>query len=232
MQTLRELIERHSEENSEFRYYIKHIDEAEANEIAHPDITIECCTALFQGVSKTIVNRIGSPDQQKGFESEKLHNQVRTAFHCLKAQDQDDVLEDVLPTRALSLVQVLAELRNARGDISHGRAVPKELQSDRSLARLVLNLTEAVIRYMLASFFALQPERTFIPPYEDNEAFNDHLDEDTTLPGKLSYSRALHDQYPEDYVIQLKEYTDEQEALSADLDAVFAVERGIHGDAD
>lgn len=42
MQTLCELIERHSEENSEFRYYIKHIDEAEANEVLHPDITIEC----------------------------------------------------------------------------------------------------------------------------------------------------------------------------------------------
>ena len=229
MQTLRELIERHSEENSEFRYYIKHIDEAEANEISHPDITIECCTALFQGVSKTIVNRIGTPDQQNGFETDKLHNQVRTAFHCLKAQDRDDILEDVLPTRALSLVQVLAELRNARGDISHGRAVPKELQSDRSLARLVLNLTEAVIRYMLATFFALQPERTFIPPYEENENFNAYLDEDAPMPGKLSYSRALHDQYPEDYVLQLKEYTDEQEALSADLDAIFAAEGGEYG---
>jgi hypothetical protein len=225
MQTLRELIERHSEDNSEFRYYIKHIDEAEANEIVHPDITIECCASLFQGVSKTIVNRIGSSEQLKGFEGDKLHNQVRTAFQCLKVQDRDDVLEDVLPTRALSLVQVIGELRNARGDISHGRAVPKELQSDRSLARLVLNLTEAIIRYMLASFFALQPERPFVQPYDDNEAFNDYLDEETALPGKLSYSRALHDQYPEDYMIRLKEYTDEQEAMSAELDAILSADK-------
>ncbi len=230
MQTLRELIERHSDENSEFRYYIKHIDEAEANEIAHPDITIECCTALFQGVSKTIVNRLAPPEDAKAFADGAVQMQVRTALKCLAAGD--DVIEIDFPRRAESLVQIIAELRNQRGDISHGRAVPKELQSDRGLARLVLNLTEAVIRYMLASYFALQPERTFIPPYEDNEAFNDYLDQDATLPGKLSYSRALHDQYPEDYVIQLKEYTDEQEALSADLDAVFAAERGINGDAD
>lgn len=223
MQTLRELIERHSDENSEFRYYIKHIEEAEANEVSHPDITIECCTALFQGVSKTIVTRIGTPELQAGLDGDKLHNQVRTAFRCLKVRD--DILEDALPTRALSLVQVLAELRNARGDISHGRIVPKELQSDRSLARLVLNVTEAIIRYMLASFFALQPERPFLLPYEENEAFNAYLDELTEMPGKLSYSRALYDQYPEDYMIRLKEHTDEQEAMSAELDAIFAAEK-------
>jgi len=80
MQTLRELIERHSDENSEFRYYIKHIDEAEANEIAHPDITIECCTALFQGVSKTIVNRLAPPEDPKAFADGSVQMQVRAAL--------------------------------------------------------------------------------------------------------------------------------------------------------
>ena len=79
---------------------------------------------------------------------------------------------------------------------------------------------------MLASFLPLQTVRSFIQPYEEHEKFNTSLDEDTTLPGKLSYSRALHDQYPEDYVLQLKEYTDEQEALSAELDAIFTAEKG------
>lgn len=93
-------------------------------------------------------------------------------------------------------------------------------------------MTEPLVRYMLASYFALQPERTFIPPYDDNEEFNANLDAANPLPGKLIYSRALHDQFPEDYVIQLKEYTDEQEALSADLDAIFAAEKGDNGNAD
>lgn len=230
MQTLRELIERHSEDNSEFRYYIKHIDEAEANEVAHPDITIECCTALFQGISKTIVNRLNPPEDAKSFADGSVQSQVRAALKCLAAGD--DVIEIDFPRRAESLVQIIGELRNQRGDISHGRAVPKELQSDRSLARLVLNLTEAIARYMLGSFFALQPERAFVPPYDDNEAFNAHLDANTALPGKLSYSRALHTQYPEDYVIQLKEYADEQEALSAERGASFFAERVDDGNAD
>ena len=223
MQTLRELIERHSEENSEFRYYIKHIDEAEANEIAHPDITIECCASLFQGVSKTIVARLDPPDNAKAFADGSVQSQVRAALKCLAVGD--DIIEIDFPRRAESLVQIIGELRNQRGDISHGRAVPKELQSDRSLARLVLNLTEPIVRYMLASFFALQPERPFMQPYDDNEAFNDYLDEETVLPGKLSYSRALHDQYPEDYMLRMKEFTDEQEAMNADLDAIFDAEK-------
>lgn len=223
MQTLRELIERHSDENSEFRYYIKHIDEAEANEIAHPDITIECCASLFQGVSKTIVARLDPPENAKAFADGSVQSQVRAALKCLAVGD--DIIEIDFPRRAESLVQIVGELRNQRGDISHGRAVPKELQSDRSLARLVLNLTEPIVRYMLASFFALQPERPFVQPYDDNGAFNDYLDEETVLPGKLSYSRALYDQYPEDYMLRMKEYTDEQEAMSADLDAIFDAEK-------
>ena len=230
MQTLRELIERHSKENSEFRYYIKHIDEAEANEILHPDITIECCTALFQGISKTIVNRLNPPEDAKAFADSSVQSQVRAALKCLAVGD--DIIEIDFPRRAESLVQIIGELRNQRGDISHGRAVPKELQSDRSLARLVLNLTEAITRYMLGSFFALQPERAFVPSYDDNEAFNAYLDANTELPGKLIYSRALHAQYPEDYVIQLKEYVDEQEALNAERDASPLAEGGGNGDAD
>ncbi len=230
MQTLRELIERHSEESSEFRYYIKHINEAEANEITHPDIAIECCTALFQGISKTIVNRLNPPEDAKAFADGSVQSQVRAALKCLAAGD--DVIEIDFPRRAESLVQIIGELRNQRGDISHGRAVPKELQSDRSLARLVLNLTEAIGRYMLGSFFAMQAERNFVPSYDDNEAFNAYLDADAALPVKISYSRALYAQYPEDYVIRLKEYVDEQEALNAERDADFVVERGADGNAD
>lgn len=230
MQTLRELIERHSDENSEFRYYLPIIEKAERNEELHPDITIECCTSLFQGVSKTIVNRLDPPEDSKAFADGSVQIQVRTALRCLAAGD--DIIEIDFPRRAESLVQIIAELRNQRGDISHGRAVPKELQSDRSLARLVLNVTEAVLRYMLASFFAIQPERTIAPPYEENEEFNAYLDTDSDLPGKLIYSRALYDQFPEDYVIQLKDYRDMLEAVDRVADEILAAQGENDGDAD
>lgn len=229
MQTLIELIERHSDENSELRYYIKHIEEAQDNEVQHPDICIECCASLFQGVSKTIVNRLDPPQDREQFERESIQRQVKRALRCLAASDS--LVELGFPVAVENLVRILGELRNDRGDISHGRAVPKELQSDRSLARLVLNITEAIVRYMLASYFALKPERTFVPPYEESERFNALLDEANALPGKLIYSRALYDQFPEDYVIRLKEYNDEQDARRADLNPVL-VEGEASGDTE
>jgi hypothetical protein len=41
--------------------------------------------------------------------------------------------------------------------------------------------------------------------------FNDTLDELYPLPGKPRYSRALYEQYFEDYEIQLKEFLDNKE---------------------
>ena len=206
MQTLREIIERHSEENSEFRYYIPIIEKAERNEVDHPDITIECCASLFQGLSKTIVKRLDPVSFDENFENQPLQKQVKLAFRCLAAGD--DALEFAFPVAAENLVRVVGTLRNQRGDISHGRAVPKELHSDRSLARLVLNVAEPIMRYMLATFFALQPQRLVAPPYEDSGRFNAYLDDLHPLPGKPLYSRALYDQFPEDYVLQLKDFED------------------------
>jgi hypothetical protein len=230
MQTLIDLIERHADENSELRYYIAIIEKAGRNEVQHPDICIECCASLFQGVSKTIVNRLDPPTDRKAFDNSPIGWQVKRALQCLAVED-GGVTELDFPRRVESLVQIVGELRNQRGDISHGRAVPKELQSDRSLSRLVLNVTEPVIRYMLATYFALQPERTVVPPYEDNDKFNGLLDEANAMPGKLSYSRALYDQYPEDYVIRLKEHNDELEAMRADFDAMLD-EGSASGDAE
>lgn len=228
MRSLIELIERHADENSELRYYIPIIEKAERNEDQHPDICIECCASVFQGVSKTIVSRLEAlaPDQKSQFENESIQRQVKRALRCLAASDS--LVELGFPVAVENLVRVLGELRNERGDISHGRAVPKELQSDRGLARLVLNVTEPVLRYMLASYFALKPERPFVPDYDANPEFNAFLDERTPVEGKVLYSRALYDQFPEDYVIELKDYQD----LVADLDLLVAEEKGDHGDAE
>ena len=86
---------------------------------------------------------------------------------------------------------------------------PKLLASDRSLARLVLVTTEALVRYMLATYFAIRPEPEQLISYEDFPAFNDQLDEANPLEGKPLYSRALYDQFYEDYIIQLQGFEDE-----------------------
>ncbi|WP_338810720.1 abortive infection family protein [Agrobacterium leguminum] len=209
MQSLKELIERHSPEESDFRYYIPIIEKAEDNEIGHPDICIECCTSLFQGVSKSIVYRLDLKCDRDAFEKLSIQQQVKQALRLLK--QNDDVVEDAFPVAAENLARVAGTLRNTRGDISHGRATPKELHSDRSLARFVLNVSEAVLRYMLASYFAIKPELEPVIEYDANSDFNAWLDGEYPLEGKPLYSLALYQQFYEDYRIQLAAFLDERE---------------------
>lgn len=210
MQTLKDLIERHSPEESDFRYYVPIIEKAERNEIDHPDICIECCSSLFQGISKSIVYRLDPACEREDFEKLNLQRQVKKAFSCLK--DHDDMLEEAFAVAAENMSRIAGEVRNARGDISHGRATPKELQSDRSLSRLVLNVSEGVLRYMLASYFAIKPEVEPVIEYDANPDFNDSLDLNFPLEGKPLYSLALYQQFYEDYQIQLADFLDERNA--------------------
>lgn len=55
MNSLKELIIKNKEKFPEFEYYIPIIETAERNQEEHPDITIECCNSLVQGISKTII---------------------------------------------------------------------------------------------------------------------------------------------------------------------------------
>jgi hypothetical protein len=209
VKTLKALIEQYSRQHSEFLYYIPIIEKAERNEIEHPDITIECCGSLFQGIAKSIVYRLDPACEKKSFEDKSLHQQVKAMAMLLRTND--DVFEDEFVRNCETLARNIGTLRNNRGDISHGRAVPKELQSDRSLSRLVLNLSEALLRYSLASFFALQPPSEDEITYESNPDFNDYLDDLYDFGGKPLYSLALFHQYLEDYLIRLEAYRDEQE---------------------
>lgn len=210
MQTVKDLINRFSAQHAEFLYYIPIIEKAERNEGDHPDIAIECCSALFQGIAKSIVYRLDPACDRGAFEEKSIHQQVKAMAILLRTND--DVFEDEFVRNCETLARNIGTLRNSRGDISHGRSVPKELQSDRSLSRLVLNLSEGLLRYALASFYALQPPAEDEVAYETNPEFNEILDEQFDLGGKPLYSLALYQQYREDYLIRLQAYRDEQEA--------------------
>ncbi|MEM7555722.1 MAG: DUF5615 family PIN-like protein [Cyanobacteria bacterium P01_A01_bin.84] len=111
--------------------------------------------------------------------------------------------------------------------ISHGREVPKLLKSDINLSRLIVEVTESLLRYTLASFFILDLEKKTQEfevievkeqesriRYEENPEFNDLLDEEYPLDGKLLYSQALYTLYYEDYEIRLQTFLDEQAMLN------------------
>ena len=110
----------------------------------------------------------------------------------------------------LKPLESLRNMRNIRGDISHGHVAPKE-NSTKEFAALVVQYSEAIAVYVLNGFYALEDTFTRKVGYEENPSFNEYLDELYPLEGKPLYSLALYEQYYEDYEIQLSDYLYEQE---------------------
>jgi hypothetical protein len=222
MKLLKSLIEENLAAFPELEYYLPIVDKALDYEDSRPDTAIECCNSLLQGFSKTIIlnldkkatrEELDAPNEAK---SDKL---IKRALLCLKIND--DVYEDDFARRGASLALSIAQLRNARGDISHGKAVPKTLNSDQSLAAVSNEMTGSLLRYMLSSYIKVMiNQKSLIEDelgpdfidlkYDANPDFNDHLDELNPIAGKLLYSEALFALYLEDYEIQLTAYEDAQ----------------------
>jgi hypothetical protein len=223
MERLKKLIIDNSAMLPDFDYYLPIIEKALNYEESRPDTAIECCNSLLQGFSKTIILNLEygvdrtDLDKPSEAKSDKL---VKRALRCLK--DNDDVYEDDFATRGASLALAIATLRNARGDITHGKAVPKELQSHVSLAVVSNEMTGTILRYIYSSYLQIvvdrlaivvplqatkdEPKPDFDIEYSDNPDFNDRLDQENPLPGKMLYSEALFLSYIEEYQIQLDEF--------------------------
>lgn len=208
-------------------YYLPLFGKARRNIAAHPDISIETSKALLEGISKTIILGLDPNATRDDLDKKDVEPLVKIAGRLLR--ENDDVIEDNFVNRVCGLAHSLGALRNARGDISHGKAVPKIQESDRSFARLCLQMTDAVTFYMLQSFFTRTAppaatdligdeaaEADLLPggipdtPYDDNPVFNEELDRQYPLDGKLLYSDALYRLYYEDYLIELEAYIDAQ----------------------
>lgn len=207
MDSFESLVEEFSAEYPDFQYYLKHAKEIKNHEESHPDIAIECCTSLLQGLSKSICYRLDPKADRKQFENSTIEHQVKTAFKLIGSTS--DVVEIALPQACSTVARLAGELRNMRGDISHGKAVPKDIQSDASLAKLALDVTEALSRYMLSHLILLtRPELR----YTDNPAFNELLDDQGGPIGSTLYSLLLFKYDYDAYVYQLDQFLADQEA--------------------
>ena len=217
MKAVKELLNEQMARHADFAYYIPLLEKAETNLLPHPDICIETTKSLLEGVSKTIIDRLDSGRTRQDLDSKDLSPLVKDATKLLQAND--DQFEVDFTNRCVSLAYALGQLRNARGDISHGKAVPKQFCSGSDLARFVMHMTEGLLLYMLKSFYSIHPGAEPELAYEDNQDFNDYLDDEYPLEGKPFYSLAMFAQYREDYELQLGDYRDLMEKIAAlDLD--------------
>jgi Abortive infection C-terminus len=224
MDSLEALVKRHIKEFPDFQYYGAFAEFISAIETYHQDlhvgVSLDCCNSLLQSICKTIIIEIDPlidlRTLDKGSTS-TTNSLISKAAKLL--QKNDDLHERNFISQITKIGEYISQLRNARGDLSHGKRIPKELLNDQDLSRLLREITESLSRYLISSFFSFELERSKedieieedLIRYEKYPEFNELLDEEYPYDGKLLYSQALHKLYYEDYEIRLQIFLDEQE---------------------
>lgn len=209
MKKIETLIIANIDKHPNFEEYFKIIDVIKENENTNPDICIESCKALIEGVSKTIYNKIDSSksiaELDKYISVEKLFKDAMSKL----AEKCDDDFEGDFVRQYSSMIHVIGEIRNKRGDISHGRVAPKPFYSSSKFASTVVKMTESILEYILEHYFLLDLNPMIKLDYvaEEMEAYNAWLDESVAFPiAKARYSKVLYENDYDEYEIGYTDY--------------------------
>lgn len=180
-------------------YYRSHLDLVEGYIEEKPDITIETCKALIEGISKLSLHLLNQ--EPLNSKTEDLSPLVKRALKVL--QEGRGFSDAEACKRVTSIVHYIGEVRNANCDIGHGRASLKEQVNDADFAELIIGITDNICTYMLRRLDSLAEK---VLEYDDHPEFNEFLDNQSPLPGGILYSRALFDQEFETYEIELSDF--------------------------
>ena len=199
--------------NDEFRDYYFLIDKIEKYLDVMPDISIECCKSLFEGLSKKILL-----DLTKKFDANHVNNMpVETVLNNMLIELSFKLRVDVSLDKEFALfkkstiefVKEIKAIRNARGDVSHGRNYPKLNFSSNIEAKSLVISSDLFLSKMLTYYLIIEKPRVL--KYEDYDEFNEWLNEQDSAGFLSSYSLAL---YETDYI----RYEQELQNYYPDLD--------------
>lgn len=217
MNKIEALIKANVEKHRNFEEYFKIIEVIQNNVETNPDICIEACKSLIEGVSKTVLSNLDktiSFAELDDFKSvEKLFKTAMT-----KLSDACDAeFEGDFVVRYSGMIQVIGEIRNKRGDISHGRLAPKPIFSSSKLAFAVANMTECILEYVLEHYFKLNLTEKLDYYSTDLEDYNEWLNDKTdNFTAKIDFSLMLfqtsYEKYEEIYFFDYQEYLSEIES--------------------
>ena len=193
-------------------YYNIIIEKIENNANSNPDISIESCKALVEGISKFILKQLDTNYDSLVIDKTDFHPLVKQAM--FKLSEFNVGVEVDFVNKANKLVVSIGEVRNKRGDISHGKLSPKVFLSDTHFSNLVLSMTDSLLFYILSCFANIVMLKKL--EYEDNPELNEKLDLENEF-GFLSYSKALFDQDLEAYKQELINYQDSLETETSNV---------------
>lgn len=194
-------------------YYHTIVEKIEENVISNPDIAIESCKSLFEGLGKFIILNIDKSLNFGIVDNFKYKRAITKAVELLETKDPE--FESDFSKKLLDVLDMIGNIRNDRGDISHGRLSPKPEQSDTHFSNFVMALTDSFASYLLISFSKVSIVKELA--YEDFPEFNEKLDIENQVGLLRSYSKALFDQDPVAYEEELENYLNDKETVSEDV---------------
>ena len=203
------LIIHHKKRYPDFDYYLSIIEKIEDNIDTMPDVTIESCKSLIDGILKTILNKMKVSYTETGQRADTTSQLLRKVFDQTPFKNSDT--EDAFCQNACGMINRIMEIRNARGDLSHGKSVPKDESSDKHLAQMISSVTDGIVYYILNIYFNADWSAFEQTKYEDNPEFNELLDNENDLGDIVLYSKALFDQDIVSYEQQLNDYLSDKE---------------------
>lgn len=212
MQQLVTIINDNQKSSINFLDYLQIIDIIKEKRVAAPDVSIESCKSLIEGICKKILFHIDKSENEVTLNKEDFTPLFKKTIKAVSNYDKK--FEEEFSRRCAALIGIIGEIRNERGEISHGKIYPKEIESTIIFADFVISLTEMLMIYIIKSFYSLDLDIYEVEKYEDNFTFNDYLD--SLYPEvPISYSRALYDQDYIQYEQLLLDYNNaEQENIN------------------
>jgi hypothetical protein len=184
--------------------------EIEDNIDDKPDISIESSKSLLESISKNILTRL---DSSKYTVETTKTTPVDTLLELAKGLLSEKIVdgEYTLISKLIKAVTVINNVRNQRGDISHGKILPKKTKSSIHFARSIAIFTDSFAYYLLCLFLSIDLSYQEGLKYDDNPNFNNFLDEANPIVG-IIYSKALFDQDPVSYEEELRDYQSDIES--------------------
>lgn len=173
-----------------------------------PDMCVEGCKSLIEGLSKLVYFNLSDGTQDLGnwkdLALEQKFKECRAALHL-------DGYEDEFLQRSGALVRSLGQVRNERGDVSHGQNYPKDSYSDIDFAIFITSWTEGLCYFLLSRYIAfrqIQKAKDSESLYSDEqfEEFDSYLDSLYSGIEYISYSKALREQDALQYELLMDEY--------------------------
>lgn len=193
-------------------YYDSLCDVVERYVEEKPDITIETCKSIIEGISILAIHLLAQEPINK-LKSVKYEALFKRALKEIEAKSHPEFkFDENIVNRFGAAVGYFGEIRNQHGDISHGKASLKDQINDAELAEMVIGITDSVGTYMLRKIVQIYSDTQI--QYSENEAFNLYLDELVPMDELVRYSRALYDQDYSAYGEQLAEFVSEMDSDS------------------